>query len=59
MDVVNVVEFPQDYKDNATKLSDIAVTSFTASELVRLCLKPSDDEEDEDDDDDVVCLLKI
>ena len=38
----------QDFKAVNTKLSDIAVNSYTASELVRICLKLSDEDDDEE-----------
>merc|ERR1712098_846577 len=39
-----------DLEDVNTKLSDIAVTGYTASELMRLCLLPEEYDDDEEDD---------
>ncbi|XP_059141416.1 tyrosine-protein kinase BAZ1B-like isoform X2 [Physella acuta] len=39
------------YKELNTQLSDIAVSAYTASELVRLCLRCEDKEEDENEGD--------
>ena len=48
----------QDFKDVNTKLADITVSEYTASELVRLCLQPEfDDDDDEEDDSDVNIFL--
>ncbi|XP_005096072.1 tyrosine-protein kinase BAZ1B [Aplysia californica] len=41
-------QIAEEYKEFRTQLSDVAVSSFTASELVRLCLRDNGDEDDGD-----------
>ena len=50
---VDCLPYLQDYKELTVRLSDIPVNEFTASELLRLCLRKQDsegsDSEGEDD----------